>query len=438
MSGNWAISTEWEPLDSGPPEEKACFAAIGIQAHGVWLTEGRDALANRLRKAPLLSAYHLAEWMAWNWWRLRWESRSSRADWPYSHRLTTIGGGYIWPNITIFPDGERTALVSKPTTERPQTPFRYISDIAAFIQASDFEGEVDRFIEQVIQRLESERIVNTNLVTLWTAVLEERRTPERARDRKLEALLGREPDESDPKILAQLVADADQLSIAAVEELAADSDPQGKVLTAKELKEIAKERGFDASPRDSVRLAPGSGLPRVGEVAAWRRGEAAAKALREQERLNGEPISDEQLAKFAGAQVAVLHDRKAGGEISFALDDNAQRSRLVLRSKWETGRRFELTRLLGDRLTGQKGGRLFPATRSFTYRQKTQRAFAAEFLSPFEFVDEMLAGDYSMENQLEVAQHFSVSELTIRTQLVNHGRLEREDLTGEIEVASAG
>jgi hypothetical protein len=436
MSANWTITAEWEPLDSGSPEEKACFGAIGIQAHGVWLTEGRDGLANRLRKAPLLSAYRLAEWIAWNWWRLRWEPRSGRTDWVFSHHLATIGGGYIWPNLTIFSDGERTALLAKPTAERPQTPFRYIADFAAFIQAAEFEAEVDNFIDQVLQRLEQEGVANTNLATIWAAILEERRSGERARERKFEALLGREPDESDPMLLAQLVADANDLSTGAVEEIAADYTPGRFLPTATELKQIAKENGFDASPRDAVRLAPGSGLPRIGEVAAWRRGEIAAKALRIQQRLNGEPLSDERLTEIAGTDTAVLRERKAGTDFSFALDSNPGHSRLVLRSRWATGRRFELARLVGDRLIAAKAGRLFPATRSYTYRQKTQRAFAAELLSPFELVEEMLRGDYSMENQLEVAHHFGVSELTIRTQLVNHGRLEREEIGGEFEVSA--
>lgn len=437
MSANWSIDVEWEPLDSGPPEERACFAAIAIQARGVCLTEGRDALANRLRKAPLLSAYHLAEWMAWNWWRLRWEPCSNEEEWVLSHRLTTIGGGYIWPNITIFSDGERIALVAKPTDERPQTPFRYIADVAAVIQASEFEAEVDSFIDQVLQRLDSEEIADTNLQEIWKGVLDERRTPELAKTRKLEALLSLEPDESDPETLTRLLADAEQLSIAAVEEMAAGHGPGGKVPTAEELRATAAEKGFDASPRDTVRLAPGSGLPRIGEVPAWRLGADAARTLREQQRLDGKPISNERLARMAGTHSAVVTDRKGGSQISFALDDNPQHSRIVLRSKWETGRRFELARLLGDRIAGPKGGRLFPVTRAYTYRQKMQRSFAAEFLSPFDVVDEMLEGDYSAENQLEVAEHFGVSEWTIRTQLVNHGRLEREDLEGELEAAAA-
>ena len=65
-----------------------------------------------------------------------------------------------------------------------------------------------------------------------------------------------------------------------------------------------------------------------------------------------------------------------------------------------------------------------------------QRAFAAEFLSPYEFVEEVLAGDYSTEAREEAAKHFDVSEFTIRTLLVNHGQLEREELEAELAPAA--
>jgi Zn-dependent peptidase ImmA (M78 family) len=66
-----------------------------------------------------------------------------------------------------------------------------------------------------------------------------------------------------------------------------------------------------------------------------------------------------------------------------------------------------------------------------------QRSFAAELLAPFAAVDEMLAGDYSLENQQDAADHFNVSDRTICTMLVNHGRLEREELDREFELAAA-
>ena len=95
------------------------------------------------------------------------------------------------------------------------------------------------------------------------------------------------------------------------------------------------------------------------------------------------------------------------------------RSRIALRSKWEAGRRFDLARLLGDRLLGQDEP-LLPATRAYTYRQKAQRAFAAELLCPYHAVRDFLGTDRSAERREEAASYFNVSPLAISTVLVNN------------------
>ncbi|MFP5337137.1 MAG: ImmA/IrrE family metallo-endopeptidase, partial [Gammaproteobacteria bacterium] len=165
----------------------------------------------------------------------------------------------------------------------------------------------------------------------------------------------------------------------------------------------------------------------------------AAKALRTQERLGCDAIDDAVLAALMGVRAEALTKTNADAvlAISFALKQGAGDDRVLLRSRYATGRRFELARLLGDRLLGKAGDALYPATRSTTYRQKAQRAFAAELLSPFDEVTAMLDGDYSAENQQEVAEHFKVSEMTIRTQLVNHRVLDRDELeSGEFALAA--
>jgi Zn-dependent peptidase ImmA (M78 family) len=115
-------------------------------------------------------------------------------------------------------------------------------------------------------------------------------------------------------------------------------------------------------------------------------------------------------------------------DLSLVLTEGSEQSHVLLRSKWKTGRRFELARLLGDYVVYTTDEPMRPATRSATYRQKVQRAFAAELLSPFQAVDDMLNSDYSMESQQDVANHFGVSELTVRTLLVNHNRISRSEL----------
>ncbi len=435
MQSTLNISAEWERLDEGDPEERACFAALGIQCNDRWLTEGLDGFVNRIRQAPLLSAYHLAEWLAWNWWRLRWEPRSNAAEWPFAHRLTTIGHGYVWPNLTIFSEGERTALIAKPTQERPATVFRYISDVAAIVPSPIFEHAVDRFFGQVLGQLRAEGIADTNFHRIHADLTEERQDRETARRRKLEALLGKDPDEADPAILERMITDTRSLGEQAVQELAADSGG-GPPLTAESLEQIAASIGFSASPRDAARFASGAGLPSPHEVPAWRLGAEAARALRAQEHLGSQPIQDARLARLAGVDAKALTPGVTSGKISFALDRTRIEGRVVLRSRWHSGRRFELARLLADRLVAPPPGRLHVATRAYTYRQKMQRSFAAELLSPFEAVDAMLAGDYSAEAQQDVAEHFQVSERTILTLLVNHGRLEREELEAEFELAA--
>ncbi|MFO1429472.1 MAG: hypothetical protein U1F76_04925 [Candidatus Competibacteraceae bacterium] len=442
MTAGLFIEADWETLERGTDRERACFSALGIRYGHIWLSEAQDNFVNRIRRKPHLSAYRFAEWLAWNWWRLRWEPYTRMLDWALAHRMATIGGGFIWPNITIFSDGERVALLAKPTQPVPQEPLRYITDLVAVVRAGEFEDSIDCFIDLVIGKLRAENIDNTNLEQIWNSVRTERADPAASKRRRFEAMLGCDPDEADEVTIERLVADSELLGEKAMNEIAAHRTKTGGVLSAEQLRQAAATNGYDAMPGDAVKkLDAKASLPPVGQVPAWKRGAEAAQALRSQERLGTEPIPNKTLAAMMGVTPDIISERSASPELSldFELSDGGERSgRIVLRSKWQDGRRFGLSRLLGDRLIGDGDGRLFPATQSYTYRQKMQRAFAAEFLCPFDAVEDMLHGDYSSESIEDIAKHFVVSELTVRTLLVNHGRIDREDLLeGNFESAVA-
>lgn len=438
MSQNFQITAGWEVLNEGPPEERSCFAALGIHANGSWVTEGVDELANRLRQAPLLSAYHLAEWFAWNWWRLRWEPRASSDGWNMAHRMSSIGHGYIWPDMTIFSDGKRTALISKASRDVIGAPFRYIKNAAAIIPSLDFEAEIDHFVGQVLERLESASIHQSNLQVLWGELAAERSDSEVSRVRKVEALLGLQPDQLDDALLHELISREGEFGPGAIDELAADhGNGSGRpVVRPSELVEEGRRSGYSSRPNDSVRLADLTAFRGCSDTPAWRVGADMANALREQEGLGDGLLKNQALAQFVGVDQAVIKgSRTAASGVSYMVSEQGgQRDgRILLRSKWEEGRRFELARLLGDILAGHEGT-LHPATHAYTYRQKMQRSFAAELLSPFNAVRNMLQGDYSPEAQSDVARHFNVSVLTIRTQLLNHHILERDVLDGESDL----
>jgi len=58
------------------------------------------------------------------------------------------------------------------------------------------------------------------------------------------------------------------------------------------------------------------------------------------------------------------------------------------------------------------------------------------FFCPFEPMVDMLKGDFSAESIEDVADHFNVSERTIRTLLVNHKLIERDELIGDFDLAA--
>ena len=421
-----------ERLDEGLPEERACFGLFTIRAGVADLTAGLDFYISAYRPGPLVSGYHAAEWFAWNWWRLRYEPRSPAPEWWRAHKMTAIGEGYVWPNLTIFSDGVRTALLAEPSIRADARPFRYLGAHPCVLPSREFEAAVDAFIPRILARLRDQGVGETNLDAIWRDVLAERADPDQVRRRRLEALLGRDPDEIEDDAVDRLLADAASLGETAVEELAADRAGGGDALTAAALEHLAESGGTDASPRDVVQLAPGTCLPSGPEVPAWRLGAEAAQALREQERLGEEPISDARLAALAGMNPRALTRVGTRRAVSFLLERDPAHARVVLRAPRKTGRRFELARLLADRIVTPAPGRLHAATRAYTYRQKMQRSFAAELLSPFAAVDAMLARDYSAEAQADVAEHFRVSERTILTLLVNHRRVGREELDEDL------
>jgi hypothetical protein len=431
MTSALSIQAEWERTDEGTAEERASFGMFRIGTADISLTEGFDAYVSRLRDGPLVSAYHAAEWFAWNWWRLRWEPKSNRSDWPYAHRMSSIGAGYVWPNITFISDGSRVVLIPEPSSPNAK-PFRYIADMPLVVSGPQFEFAVDEFVAQVLDRLNVEKAANTNLCRLWCDLVAERANPKEAIRRKLEALIGAEPDEADAATIDRLEADGREIGLAAVTELAADQGIAGKTHTVSELRSIAATAGYSAKPSDAVALHHASGLPTLDEAPAWVRGAEAARQLRNQVHLGAAPISNSRLEEMAGVSRDLLKGPKKYDEMSFALDDNIE-SRVVLGSKWETGRRFNLARLLGDRLCMPDGGKLKAATRTYTYRQKMQRSFAAELLCPFEALEDWLREDYSNEAMENAAEHFTVSPRLIETMLANNGRIDRSGLETDPE-----
>ncbi len=428
MNGSFAIDIDWERLDHGPAEDVASYGAVGIRLGDCWLSEAHDTFVGRVRRKVHLSGYQLAQWLAWNWWRLRWEPRDRSLGWSMAHRMATIGGGYVWPNIECVSDGVRVFLLAHPTSSRGAEPLRYLVEAGEGIPAGDFERGIDLFVDRVVQKLISESIRDSNLERVWSYVQDERRDDRAAAYRTLEASMGYEPDGATPGVVEALLDDETALGRRAVRELASGVPGGEPAPRADGLRELARRSGIDAD------LGSIPGLPQGVLVApsehrpAWEVGEADAKALRRQQGLVDGPIPDGILAALAGTSPGALTGEPATASYLLAVDGGRSAARLVLQSPFRVSRRFALARLIGDRVINGFDEALTPALRSRTYRQKMQRAFAAELLCPFEQARDELSDDPSEDNQQRVAELFEVSPVLVRTQLVNNDLLDRETL----------
>lgn len=427
MTGSLDIAITRERLVDGAPEEQATFGCFTMSVANALLTEGLDFYIKGYRPGPMVGGYYVAEWFLWNWWRLRWEPRTSADDWHLAHSMASIGDGYRWPNITIWSDGVRVALLAKPSAPEA-VPFRYLMDRAVVVSAVDFERAVDQFLPVVLERVREAGLIDTNLSHLWEEVLGERADPALARFRKLEASLGYGPGVLDDGVVEGLLQEGRRYGVSALDEIAADlavrqGHGDGSPPVAPAFEQFAIADGSIIQERDGIDLSP---APALGaNDAPWRIARQMAAQVRAKASLGAAPITNARLAGLAGTSPGTIETIDRLTDHTFVLRGSGD-GRLVLRSKWETGRRFDLARLIGDRLMFGRDEALAPATRAFTYRQKAQRAFATELLAPIDVLTRFLNGDFSDDRQREAAEYFQISEMAVENHLKNHRLIPRD------------
>lgn len=393
-----------------------------------------DAWSKSIQRIARVSAYPLALWIASSWWRLRWESLPFRTkpdtSWRMAHEMPGAGYGYLWPLLTFASDGETVDAICRPSNPLSAEPVRYVADFRESIQAHAFVKVLDEFVDLVLARLDAVGLTGTDLRILWGEVLAERADPSITLSRTLEAKLGFEPDEAPEILLSRLMILSEQAGTLAAEEIApacAGSDP------AQALDDIEALAG--SSGTDAHFALPSSLLSLVsnGSVTPWHRGKHLAGEVRRTYNLGSRPITDQELAEMLAIPAAVLQNCPAAGArrpLGLGIRNGKNGDlKLFFRKRNRPALRFEATRFLGDQVFAPVQERWLPVTDTGTARQKTQRAFAIEFLCPISALDEYLGYDFSAEAMDEAGEYFGVSELAVRSHLANHGRIPVDAVT---------
>ncbi len=443
MSSSFAIQYKWLRKGRTKEPERASQADISILVNDVNLTHNTDLLHVISHDFARLSALHLSMWFADNWWRLLWEpdSGSRTPEWQMRHNIGAAGGGYVWPNLSFISDWNTISVHGTPTVPRAAEPIYYTRDYHYFVSASSFEQGIDDFVNATIDKLAVANPSYTDIGSLWNEVVEERNDHEVSQWRKLEACLGYDPDEAPEGLLEGLRREYSRYGTNAIHELAAGSGNQ----TVNHLRDVVE----DVETHGSTVQSPQYQEIRKGfaersldpNALPWQRAVQAAKTARQVWGLGDGPIQSNTLGDIFGISL----DEPSGGghydmhrapfSVGIRSDKSEEGFRVSLHQRHLYGRRFTLTRLVGDYIAAQQDEPLMPATHVTTSRQKFQRAFAQEFLCPWDELAYFFSGkSLDSENFDEAAEYFQVSSWVVTRTLVNHGWLDRDRILGDFGV----
>lgn len=430
MNGGFSIVADpWIVPHDGAGVADQTTALVKIAIGDRIATRVDDRWSRSARDQVLVSAYPLAMWFAASWWRLLWEPPpvprpAASLDWRMTHETAAVGHGFIWPRIRFASDGETVEITSKPSAHDDTEPIRFIEDAQAIVPIETVEAAIEEFVTLVVRRVRVMGSIDSQLSKLWECVQEERTDPVTADSRRIEARLGFDPDEAPEALVEGFRALRPVAGGDSAEEIAAglgQRDRPGDALEA--IVRVGQSGGVRGQ------LRPITGLRVDANRPPWERGRLLAAGVRNALAIDGGIVPNDAIADLLGTSSRYVKEGQPEAlPIGLVMRESGSALRLALRKRHPEARRFEAARLIGDALVAPPSERWLPATDAHTARQKVQRSFAAEFLSPIGSLQERLQGDFSDDAVEDAAAFFGVSPLLVRSQLANNGLISPESV----------
>jgi len=439
MPGKFKIKFDgWIDYEVHDPTRSNTLASISLFVDDLCLTEVQDLRSQSTRTSIRVSAYDLAIWFGANFWRLRYETlpqfASDRSiDWQMAHALPATGGGYNWPNL-IFNglDGEFLQLTANQTHRvTPVTTLRYLNAFEGAVDPSSLDDQISRFLELVTARLYARGVYQSPLQELWECLRSERNSVKDAKFRRIEALLGLDPDENGDLVSRLLANWAPKFGRQSVEEFSAASKAEMIEQVLRDVEEKAQRLSFTARVSNLNSLRANIPAFDLNSLKPWEFGRTVAEQVREAWGVGSSPIQDKHFIENLGLPSRELHV-DSGLPLSFSANDqNSGAFGFALSRPKLESRRFDLARLLGDQIAFETEDRIRPASAATTVRQKFQRAFAAEFLCPSRIVKERTAQVRTSDELVAVlsqtADEFKVSDAVVEHHFENRTMLHQFD-----------
>ena len=424
-----------EPRNDKCPKPDRLRIRLGDACLTRLVRRGSNAPDDWLEAPPV----PLAFWFVDNWWRIRWEPTPHgdlNAVWRLAHHLSSVGARYHWPNVSIWGEGSRVGVAVHADANNLKPSLKFVAKPRLdYVPSSSIEDAIDRFVRAV---LESVGDASDGLGTEYRQLQSERTEPSVAACRKLEAMLGFDPDDAPDGLVARLEALLAQYGSEPLEEAALAHQGKRAAEALDNCIHAAKSSNvLVRSPLPVETIADPAYIDRSSFQPPCLLGVDAANQMRDRLGVPPGPLRNPRLSEIVGTNVDHLQTkRRSTFSIPYALRLREETgSRLALRSAWSHTRRFELCRSLGDIIWSRDDdmGPLFAAK---SERQKFQRAFAQGLLCPFDDLRAYINTDEPGEDDIHAAaRHFHVSERLIEATLVNNHVIDQASFEQMVDAA---
>jgi hypothetical protein len=270
------------------------------------------------------------------------------------------------------------------------------------------------------------------LAIVWHEVERERVDSTERAWRRMEAMLGCDPDAAQSDQVESLVQMSKQYGEEAIAEVASYLQAGAEEATRQFLNAASSVTDtMDLSILNATRASFQQSHPVVPTRAAWQLAEEQAALVRTVMGITDGRVSIERLTEPFRASSSIVEEAEGMPEIQFSgavSFESESHVTPVLPTTRLTGKRFSLGRLIGDRIYSTRHDRILPITNTYTRRQQFQRAFSQSLLCP---ADELIDYVGNRRNRIDTelmeraAEHFQVSPLMVQSILINKHLIER-------------
>jgi len=409
---------------------------VGIQADGECLTRLFRVSSNCEDAFLHAPPSHLAFWILDNWWRIFHEPEPVglvSAEWLLAHEMSSIGGGYAWPPIRFWSEGDQVGVRTQPRYRDSPAPVKFEASYLGLIPSVNVERSFDRFLESAREFAAND---SATLLDLHQQVQREREDPNLAIWRMIEAKLGFDVDGAPVQLMERLDKLVDELGQEAVSEACISRQGIGVAQALEEgLRAVENSKtkvdlsNAIAAARSHADEPSGEALVPSARVPPWKQAEAAAGRLREKLAVPCGPIPNGRLRDLLGVSTQRFNDIRSFPSIPYGIrrrDPDHGTNTVALSANWPEAKRFQLCRVLGDAIWSAND-RLGLISSAKSVRQKFQRAFAQSFLCPFRDLLDFIGTEAPTPDDVTAAaQWFRVSERLVQTTLVKKRVIDQE------------